>query len=248
MQAETPIDTYKDPKDKHRTWYFPAHDFTLMVIWTEFLVESDEIIANGTPSNTFNINLDRMNPMWAHKLPELNYAVINHGNWFTRRTFIHKQGKLIGCVHCYKEKIPSISVTSAIRMVFRAAFDHINGCKQCDGLLTVMRTYSMSHFEHGSWLSGGYCNRTRPLSEGELRADHEAWEFRRIQMEEMWRAKGEGRRIELMDVTFAMMMRADAHPGRHWVAKDTSDCLHWCLPGPVDMWNELLLEILKKNI
>ena len=248
LQAETPIDKYKDANDKHRTWYFPSHDFTLMVIWTEFFVESAEIIVNGTASNTFTINLDRMNPIWADKLPELNYAVINGGNWFTRRTYIHKAGKLIGCVHCWGENIPSISVESGIRMVFKAALNFISRCEQCSNLLTVLRTYSMSHFEHGSWMTGGYCNRTQPLSEGDLSPSNEAWEFRRIQMEEMARAKGLGmKRLELMDVTMAMMMRADAHPGRHWIAKVASDCLHWCLPGPIDMWNELLLEIIKKN-
>ncbi|ONK79411.1 uncharacterized protein A4U43_C01F6080 [Asparagus officinalis] len=250
-QAETPINTYKDPKDpkdKHRTWYFPAHDFTLMVIWTEFLVETNEIIINGTATDTYNINLDKPNPVWGKKLKELKYAVINHGNWFTRKTYIYRKKKLIGCVHCYGEKIPGISMSSAIRMVMKSAFRFINKCKECEDLLTVMRTYSMSHFEHGSWLTGGYCNRTEPLRESELNMENKAWEFRRIQMEEMERARREGkRRIELMDVTKAMMLRADAHPGRHWYAKSASDCLHWCLPGPIDMWSEVLLEIMKKN-
>jgi len=44
-----------------------------------------------------------------------------------------------------------------------------------------------------------------------------------------------------------MMLRADGHPGGHydkrWV-RNASDCLHWCLPGPVDMWNGMLLQRL----
>jgi len=24
-----------------------------------------------------------------------------------------------------------------------------------------------------------------------------------------------------------------------------ADCVHWCLPGPVDTWNEFLLQMLK---
>ena len=25
-----------------------------------------------------------------------------------------------------------------------------------------------------------------------------------------------------------------------------NDCLHWCLPGPIDTWNEIFLEMMKK--
>ncbi|ONK69509.1 uncharacterized protein A4U43_C05F23680 [Asparagus officinalis] len=217
-----------------------------MVIWTEFFVDSKEINTNGTLSST--VNLDRINPIWAKKLQQASYAVISQGNWFGRKTYINRKHKPIGCVNCEGENMTNIRVPSAIRMVFKAAFKFINKCKKCEDLVTVMRTYSMGHFEDGSWLNGGYCNRTQPLREGDLRKDHEAWEIRRVQLEEMERAKREGnKRIELLDVTKAMMLRADAHPGRHWMVKDTNDCLHWCLPGPIDMWSELLLEILKKK-
>ena len=25
-----------------------------------------------------------------------------------------------------------------------------------------------------------------------------------------------------------------------------NDCVHWCLPGPIDTWNEILLEVVKR--
>jgi hypothetical protein len=49
----------------------------------------------------------------------------------------------------------------------------------------------------------------------------------------------------VLDVTKAMMLRADGHPGRHYDKRSAgggaNDCLHWCIPGPIDMWNDVLL-------
>uniref|UniRef100_A0A0A9HQF3 Trichome birefringence-like C-terminal domain-containing protein n=1 Tax=Arundo donax TaxID=35708 RepID=A0A0A9HQF3_ARUDO len=25
-----------------------------------------------------------------------------------------------------------------------------------------------------------------------------------------------------------------------------NDCVHWCLPGPIDTWNEILLQFVKR--
>lgn len=79
--------------------------------------------------------------------------------------------------------------------------------------------------------------------------------LREIQLEEIERAVKEGglrgrKRFGVLDVSRAMMMRADGHPGSHldrrWM-KSSNDCLHWCLPGPVDMWNDVLFAAIRKN-
>ncbi|KAI8990986.1 GDSL/SGNH-like acyl-esterase family found in Pmr5 and Cas1p-domain-containing protein [Mycotypha africana] len=50
-------------------------------------------------------------------------------------------------------------------------------------------------------------------------------------------------RFEIFDVTTLSNLRGDAH------SKPDKDCLHTCLPGPVDYWNRLLYhEIMKKEI
>ncbi|CAI0439085.1 unnamed protein product [Linum tenue] len=52
----------------------------------------------------------------------------------------------------------------------------------------------------------------------------------------------EGTRIKLLDVTALSELRDEAHIS-NYSAKTTnnvSDCLHWCLPGVPDTWNELL--------
>jgi hypothetical protein len=64
-------------------------------------------------------------------------------------------------------------------------------------------------------------------------------------VEEFRAAAGEAEgRFALMDVSEMMEVRADGHPGKygHWPheLRFGIDCVHWCLPGPVDAWNELL--------
>ena len=56
-------------------------------------------------------------------------------------------------------------------------------------------------------------------------------------------------RLRLMDVTRIMLRRPDGHPDRYGHGAGDHggfdiDCLHWCLPGPIDVWNELLLQIM----
>ncbi|GAA0151063.1 hypothetical protein LIER_37225 [Lithospermum erythrorhizon] len=124
-------------------------------------------------------------------------------------------------------------------------------------MFTLLRTFSPAHFEGGSWDQGGGCNRTRPFTEDEVidRANGVDGEYRKVQVEEIERARKEGERwgnkFEVLDITKAMLMRPDGHPGLYWGnkwMKGYNDCIHWCLPGPVDAWNELLLYMLRKQL
>ncbi|XP_020249643.1 protein ALTERED XYLOGLUCAN 4-like [Asparagus officinalis] len=255
-QAESPTDTYKDPTDKSQTWHFPSHNFTLMAIWSQFLVHATEttttININATLSNTFNLHLDKVNPKWSTDLlPHLHFILISAGNWFFRQNYLYLNETLIGCIWCNDKNLTGFDAQFAIRKVFRTTLQFIASCEECDdGLVTLLRTFSPSHFEHGSWFTGGYCNRTQPLDEGELRFERsKEMEIRGIQLEELERVRGKKRRFEVLDVTKAVMLRADGHPGEHvnrkWTNSSIKDCLHWCLPGPVDMWNDVLLQTIK---
>lgn len=56
----------------------------------------------------------------------------------------------------------------------------------------------------------------------------------------------------MIDATSAMLLRPDGHPsvyGQMPRARKTRyyDCVHWCLPGPID-WNEMLPYMLKMDV
>ena len=58
-------------------------------------------------------------------------------------------------------------------------------------------------------------------------------------------------RLRLMDMTKMMLCRPDGQPDQYGPGLGEHegfyiDCLHWCLPLPglIDVWNDLLLQIL----
>ena len=62
--------------------------------------------------------------------------------------------------------------------------------------------------------------------------------------------------FEVLDVTKLAAMRPDGHPGPYMnrdpfahgaLERMQTDCLHFCLPGPVDTFNEILQQILIKR-
>nr|KYP50516.1 hypothetical protein KK1_027672 [Cajanus cajan] len=255
-QEESPKDLYKDSEDRFRKWYFPMHDFTLTMLWSRFLIVGTERMVNGTNFSVFDMQLDKVDEDWATQLPHLDYAIISDGHWFFRVMHLYQAQSLLGCVYCDQQNLTHYNPDFTIRAAFRTAFKHINACKECAKVVTVMRTFAPAHFENGFWNTGGYCNRTGPVSEGEVDFGKFDWEVRNVQMEEFEKARREGlegglgHRFEVVDVARAMLMRPDAHPGEHWGNKwmrGYNDCTHWCMPGPVDMWSELLLAVIKKH-
>lgn len=117
-----------------------------------------------------------------------------------------------------------------------------------------MRTVSPSHFEGGEWNKGGHCKRTKPFRGKEApRLEGLEKEMYEEQLKEFWKVKWEGSELglefSLLDTTKAMLMRPDGHPSRYGHSADEAlamhnDCVHWCLPGPVDMWNDFLFQII----
>lgn len=258
LQEETPKDIYKDSEDRFRKWYFPNYDFTLMMLWSRFLIVGEERMVNGSGTSIFDLQLDKVDDDWTRVLPELDYAIISDGHWFFRMMYLYEAEKLVGCVYCNLPNVTVYNIDFPLRMSFRTAFRYINNnCKECTKgkLLTLLRTFAPAHFENGVWNTGGYCNRTSPVSENEVDFGSFEWQLRNVQMEEFERARNEGSEkgkssFEVVDVTRAMMMRPDGHPGEHWGnkwMKGYNDCTHWCLPGPVDLWTELLLAVLKRE-
>lgn len=257
-QAETPIDIYKDSEDRFRTWHFPSSNFTLMMYWSKFLVKAEERMVNNSGSGSFNLHFDKVDENWASKLPGLDYVIISNAHWFFRKNYLYDQGKLIGCVYCNEPNIPELGLNYSLRMSFRAALKYINRCKSCKkDMVTLMRTFSPAHFENGAWNTGGGCHRTSPHSQEKGKELEKSFEFelRELQMEELQRArKGDQewkRRLRALDITWAMLMRPDGHPGEFWGNKwmqGYNDCVHWCMPGPIDVWSDFLFAVLQEEV
>ncbi|XP_049935325.1 xyloglucan O-acetyltransferase 2-like [Nymphaea colorata] len=259
-QVETPQDIYKDAEDRDRYWFFPSHNFTLIVLWSKFLVQVEEITRNGPYDiDHTNIYINKPDMNWARRIHDLDYIVLSNGHWFFRKSYFYKGQKCVGCLYCggdggvEDKNMVDLGLEYGLGRAFRTALKLIDECKECkDGLVTFLRTFSPSHFENGAWNGGGGCNKTMPLGEESVDLEGMDWRVRNTQIEELERVRKGGRkkrRIEVLDVTESMLVRADGHPDKHWGGYEyvnRSDCVHWCLPGPIDAWNEMLLEAMKR--
>ncbi|KAH6830230.1 hypothetical protein C2S53_000199 [Perilla frutescens var. hirtella] len=252
--VEAPKSIEKDAEDRFTTWEFPKHNFTLTAFWSQFLVTATERRVNGTDTGGFHLHLDRVDTKWSEKLPSIDYAVFSDAQWFFRQNYLYESGNLIGCIYCQEPNVTDLGPGLAIGRAFRSAFKAVNNCKKCKKIIIFLRTFSPAHFENGAWNAGGGCNRTQPIQRDDVNKAGPDWEYRKVQEKEVDAARkageGRGNEFEVLDVTEMMSMRVDGHPGVHWGnqwMKGYSDCIHWCMPGPVDTWNELLLESIKRR-
>ncbi|KAL7190676.1 hypothetical protein ACSBR2_022867 [Camellia fascicularis] len=120
--------------------------------------------------------------------------------------------------------------------------------------ITFLRTIIGIHVNHKKkWGEDGDCERTRPFSKREAKLDEVVLKLYSIQLDEFRVAEREGRKKELrfrvLNVTEPMTTRPDGHPNRygHWLHEKVRrlDCLHWCFPSPIDVWNEMLLQMIE---
>ncbi|KAM0943143.1 putative PC-Esterase [Dioscorea sansibarensis] len=254
------MNVYKDKEDTSNIWFFNSSNFTLMSNFIKFLVQATEITINGTKTGVFDIHMDKVDTEWANKLQKTHYVVISTGHWFFRKNYFHENGKLVGCTFCSETNLKEINLNTAIKRATRTALEFIKNTTteehhldESHKTVTLLRTYSPAHFEGGAWNDGGYCNRTKPLETGEMWGGSDM-EVRNGQVEELEKVKGsEGEsgvvEFGVVDVTESMMVRADGHPGKHWNnewMKGFNDCVHWCLPGAVDVWNDMMLQVMRR--
>ncbi|KAJ1380810.1 PMR5 N-terminal domain [Sesbania bispinosa] len=252
-RVEWPIDVSNSNTTGIR-WKFPSYNFTLATFWTPHLVRANQADSNGSSHNgVFNLYLDEFDEKWTSQIEEFDYVILNGGHWFFGPMMFYEKQKVVGCHHCLLENVTDLTMYYGYRKAFRNAFKALNSLENYKGV-TFLRTFSPSHFENGLWNEGGNCERTKPFRSGEVHLEAMFLELYKIQLEEFKIAEKEARKrglkLRLFDITQAMLMRPDGHPSRygHWPHENVTmynDCVHWCLPGPIDTWSDFLLEMLK---
>ncbi|PON40599.1 Trichome birefringence-like family [Parasponia andersonii] len=253
-RVEHPIDVSYNPDNFHfKRWKYITYNFTMATFWTPHLVKAQESDPNF-PNKTglFRLHLDEFDEAWTAQVEDFDYIIISAGHWFLRPLTFYENRRIVGCLYCDLEKVTDLGLYYGYRKAFRTAFKAINGLKNYKGI-TYLRTFAPSHFENGLWNQGGNCARTRPFRRNETTLEGQNRGLYMTQVEEFRIAEREGRkrglRFRLLDTTQAMLLRPDGHPSRygHWPHEYVGqfDCVHWCLPGPIDTWSDFLLEMMK---
>ncbi|PIA63378.1 hypothetical protein AQUCO_00201012v1 [Aquilegia coerulea] len=252
-RVEYPVDLSNSPEEQSRRWIYSKYNFTVANFWSPYLVKVSEADPNGpTHTGLFNLHLDKAED-WTTKIDGFDYVIISVGHWFFRPSRFYEENQLVGCYYCLDKNVRKLTMHYGYGKAFRTAFRAINSLKNFKGI-TFLRTFAPSHFENGEWNKGGNCVRRRPFMNNETHLDGRELQLYLAQVEEFKVAEREGMKrglkFRLLDTTQAMLLRPDGHPSLYGHLPEANvtlynDCVHWCLPGPIDTWNDFLLEMLK---
>ncbi|KAL0430368.1 UNVERIFIED_CONTAM: protein trichome birefringence-like 19 [Sesamum radiatum] len=251
-RVANPIDLAA-PLDQNRRYEYRDYDFNVSIFWAPYLVRTEKTDPKDE-KRPFKLYLDEFDEHWTKQIALFDYVIISAGHWFFRPTYFYVNNLLIGCLYCPESNVNHLTAYFSYRRAFRTAFRAINAANYSG--VTFLRTYAPSHFEGAPWDKGGDCARKRPYQRKETVLEDYGLEMYLIQLEELRIAQKAGRRrggkFRLFDATRSMLLRPDGHPSKygHWpVANQTipNDCVHWCLPGPIDAWNDFLQELLMRE-
>ncbi|KAK8948706.1 hypothetical protein KSP39_PZI006147 [Platanthera zijinensis] len=255
-KVETPVEIYHDETFKSRTWYFSEHNFTVAVIWSPFLVKS-EISEDdkGKSASEVQLHVDVPEEKWTLQYNKYDYIIFSGGQWFLKTMVVWDNSIIVGCHNCKNRSLKELGIYYPYRKVLQSVYKFMLSSDHKP--LVFFRTWTPDHFEYGEWFNGGICNRTRPYREGQYKGKPIDPVMRNIEIKEFKKAVATksrgGARLKLLDTFHLSLLRPDGHPGPYRTfhpfdkdknARVQNDCLHWCLPGPIDTWNELIMKIL----
>ncbi|MCO5557373.1 hypothetical protein L7F22_010936 [Adiantum nelumboides] len=240
LQVENPL---RLPLDRYNEfmWHFPSYNFTFGNIWSPFLVnytEEDDLI---------KLNLDIPDVAWVQQLADYDIVVISTGYWYHKRSLYYVNNTVLGANSQLGLNVTIMQTQSAIRLALANVLKHMT--MEYTGIL-MLRTVTVDHFE-GEWMKGGSCKRRKPYSHQGGGIPPVPWmskEICNVQVEEFQKAMAyanDTSKLKLLNVTYSAFLRPDGHPGPYRMVRypndPPNDCLHWCLPGPIDLWNQFVM-------
>ncbi|KAL3835540.1 hypothetical protein ACJIZ3_010276 [Penstemon smallii] len=252
---------YTDGEEKKfRKWHFPSHNINVSIYWSPFLVKGYE---KNAKKNYNTLYLDVIDESWGSDLMYIDILVLSVGHWFLHPAMYYYKNSVLGC-H-YIENCTEIGFydvySKALKTIFQEIIIQRKG-SHGNSINVYLTTFSPAHFE-GDWDKFGACSKTQPFKGSEKLLEGMDEEMRRIGVEEVKKAKLKGEefgnssvRVEVVDITKLALLRPDGHPGPYMNPFPfangigelvQNDCVHWCLPGPIDTWNEILLDLLIKR-
>ncbi|CAL5438664.1 unnamed protein product [Camellia sinensis] len=255
-KVEQAIQVYHDEEYRSKGWHFPSYNFTISVFWSPFLAKAAIFENyNGVSTSPIELHLDKLDTTWTDHFLDTDYMIFSSGKWFVKTAFYYENGTILGCHNCPKENQTELGFDLAYRKVLQKVFNFIVSSNHTG--MIIYRTSTPDHFENGEWYNGGNCLRTEPGKEGEFKMNELNRILRLVELEEFEKAAAKaskrGISLKLLDVMQLSLLRPDGHPGLyryfHPEAMDNTtkifyDCLHWCLPGPIDSWNDLLMQMV----
>ncbi|KAK8357565.1 hypothetical protein V6Z11_A05G428400 [Gossypium hirsutum] len=202
---------------------FTKTNTTILYYWSASL--SDLVPINSTDkASDVAMHLDRPPAFLRLYLHRFDVLVLNTGHHWNR-------GKFEGNNKEFEDirNAKNFTVHSFVRWLDSQLTSHPR-------LKAFFRTISPRHYRNGDWNTGGTCNNTIPLTNGsEVLQDGSN--------DKVVESAVRGTKVKLLDITAISELRDEAHMSGYSIrpTQSVNDCLHWCLPGVPDSWNEILI-------
>ncbi|KAH7302477.1 hypothetical protein KP509_23G075000 [Ceratopteris richardii] len=214
-----------------------AHRFveantTIIYYWSASLCDIQPL--NETDPNTeYAMHIDRPVMFVQEFLRVMDVLVLNTGHHWNRgkinanKWVMHVNGQRAGSEFRTLAVARNYSMTKIVSWLDNEIMQNKTEAR------IYVRSLSPRHFFEGEWDSGGRCdNNMVPVEEknvaGQIGTDAVAEDALK------------GTNLHLLNITYISLFRDEAHISRYRANQKGQDCLHWCLPGVPDVWNEVL--------
>ncbi|XP_054801003.1 protein trichome birefringence-like 13 isoform X1 [Prosopis cineraria] len=194
----------------------------------------------------FRVDVDVPESTWAQAPSFHDILIFNTGHWWWAPSKFDPVKSPMLFFNKGQPVVPPLPPDRGLDLVLEHMIPYVEGRAKSNAV-KIFRAQSPRHFEGGDWDQGGSCRRLQPLSTE--------------QVENLFSVKNNGTNVEtrlvnehlyealsgsgfvVLDITHLSEFRADAHPSTAG-GKKHDDCMHWCLPGLTDTWNDLFIEHL----
>lgn len=213
---------------------FPITNTTILYYWSASLCDLEPIDASNRATN-FAMHLDRPPAFLRRYIHKFDVLVLNTGHhWNRGKLNANRWVMYVNGVPNTNRKTADIGGAKnlTIHSIVKWVDEQL---PLYPGLKAFLRSLSPRHFFNGDWNTGGTCDNTTPLSGGkEVLKDESS--------DSVAAHAVRGTRVKLLDITALSELRDEGHISRYSIkaTPGMQDCLHWCLPGIPDTWNEVL--------
>ncbi|KAG7609904.1 PC-Esterase [Arabidopsis suecica] len=217
---------------------FPETNTTVLYHWSSTLCDIEPLNITD-PATEHAMHLDRPPAFLRQYLQKIDVLVMNTGHhWNRGKLNGNKWVMHVNGVPNTNRKLAALG--NAKNFTIHSTVSWVNSQLPLHpGLKAFYRSLSPRHFVGGEWNTGGSCNNTTPMSIGKEVLQEESSDYSAGRA-----VKGTG--VKLLDITALSHIRDEGHISRFSISasRGVQDCLHWCLPGVPDTWNEILFAMI----
>ncbi|KAL9224199.1 hypothetical protein vseg_000261 [Gypsophila vaccaria] len=217
---------------------FTRTNTSILYYWSSTLCDLS-ILNQSDPKSQVAMHLDRPPSFLRHYLQRFDVLILNTGHHWNKEKFELNNW----VIHVGGKPTPDKNILEAKKLVIHGIVKWVDyQLPRHPNLRAFYRSYSPSNFFNGDWNTGGTCDNLKPLSRGSQVSKEES------------RDPGaamavRGTNLTFLDITALSELRDEGHISKYSTkhSPQGQDCLHWCLPGVPDTWNEILFAHLSES-